>query len=95
MPIITSLSTRFLGQPRLTKPTFRGLGFWAESGCGGASVRFFTGMLSLYCSIAKASVFAEFQLDWGRKSAANACEKARIIFDRIPLYHLVVLTWEH
>ena len=24
MPIITSLSTRFLGQPRLTKPTFAG-----------------------------------------------------------------------
>src|ERR1700686_1691944 len=24
MPIITSLSTRFLGQPRLTKPTFEG-----------------------------------------------------------------------
>jgi hypothetical protein len=24
MPIITSLSTRFLGQPRLTKPTLAG-----------------------------------------------------------------------
>src|SRR5689334_10880953 len=58
MPIITSLSTRFLGQPRLTKPTFKGDGGGAVPGCGGASVGFSTGMLSLYYNIAKASVFA-------------------------------------
>src|SRR5438270_11134450 len=52
MPIITSLSTRFLGQPKLTKPTFKGLGLWAGS-CGqSATVGFSIGMLSLYCSIA-------------------------------------------
>src|ERR1700739_2278498 len=57
-PIMTSLSTRFLGQPRLTKPTF-----WGAAECGLsrdlASVdseqpmieRAFTGMQSFYFSI--------------------------------------------
>src|SRR3954465_11392894 len=57
-PIMTSLSTRFLGQPRLTNPTFKGLGRETDSGCGGATVRFSTGMLSLYCDLIEASVFA-------------------------------------
>src|SRR5438445_10686278 len=30
MPIMTSLSTRFLGQPRLTNPTFGAAGFVSE-----------------------------------------------------------------
>src|SRR2546425_11533277 len=30
MPIMTSLSTRFLGQPRLTNPTFGAAGFISE-----------------------------------------------------------------
>src|SRR5208282_2449279 len=38
MPIITSLSTRFLGQPRLTKPTLAG-----AVGSEVADVIFFTG----------------------------------------------------
>src|SRR5258708_23646385 len=58
-PIITSLSTRFLGHPRLTKPTFCGrvssarfsssasLGF----SLGGEIVRFFDGMQSNYFNI--------------------------------------------
>jgi hypothetical protein len=83
MPIITSLSTRFLGQPRLTKPTFKGLGREAESGCGGAIVRFSTGMLSLYCSIGKASVFAELGSSVhvvGREDiAANGREKRKLV----------------
>src|SRR5437016_7728362 len=36
MPIMTSLSTRFLGQPKLTKPTFTGLD--SATGCSGARV---------------------------------------------------------
>src|SRR5207302_3737773 len=35
MPIITSLSTRFFGHPRLTNPTFRGLD---SGGCSGTRV---------------------------------------------------------
>ena len=38
MPIITSLSTRFLGQPRLTKPTLAG-----AAGLAGADMFFFAG----------------------------------------------------
>ena len=41
MPIITSLSTRFLGQPRLTKPTLVGAGAVASEV---ADLLFFTGM---------------------------------------------------
>src|ERR1700730_484879 len=70
-PIITSLSTRFLGQPRLTKPIF-----WGRSACGFSgensslraglrsgetlTVRSFTGMQSFYFSICGhyAEVFA-------------------------------------
>src|SRR5262249_51620183 len=37
-PIITSLSTRFLGHPRLTKPTFSGAFVSADFSCGGAIV---------------------------------------------------------
>src|SRR5258707_13547404 len=69
MPIMTSLSTRFLGQPRLTKPIFKGLGREAESGCGGATVRFSTGMRSIYCSIEKSRVFAA--LAWVGDSPAS------------------------
>src|SRR5690349_4387231 len=58
MPIITSLSTRFLGQPRLTKPTFKGAVPDTDFSCGSVTVGFSTGMLSLYCSIEMASVFA-------------------------------------
>src|SRR5215470_11823367 len=36
IPIITSLSTRFLGQPRLTNPTFFLGAFEAESDWGGS-----------------------------------------------------------
>ena len=39
MPIITSLSTRFLGQPRLTKPTLAG-----AAGLEVADMFFFTGI---------------------------------------------------
>src|SRR3974390_225398 len=49
-PIMTSLSTRFLGQPRLTKPTF-----WGAAALSGGSSRAtesgFTGMESLDFSI--------------------------------------------
>src|ERR1700686_3156248 len=58
MPIMTSLSTRFLGQPRLTKPTFKGRGRGADFSCKGAIVEFSTGMLTIHCSIETDSVFA-------------------------------------
>src|SRR6185437_639279 len=58
MPIITSLSTRFFGQPRLTNPTFTGVcglgSFGADFSCSGVTVRFSTGMQSLYFIIASA-----------------------------------------
>jgi hypothetical protein len=41
MPIITSLSTRFLGQPRLTKPTLAG-----AVGPDVADMIFFTGIFT-------------------------------------------------
>ena len=58
-PIITSLSTRFLGQPRLTKPTFCGrpsrqCSSGARSvifGSGAGTVRLFEGMQSAYSNI--------------------------------------------
>ena len=51
-PIMTSLSTRFLGQPRLTKPTFLGVGRGASSGGSSrATESCLTGMESLYFSI--------------------------------------------
>ena len=63
-PIITSLSTRFLGQPRLTKPTFCGRG--AVCGLSGTAaevfssgrgiVRFFEGMQSDYFNIFRAAL---------------------------------------
>src|SRR5262249_41889854 len=37
-PIITSLSTRFLGHPRLTKPTFSGAFLSADFSSGDATV---------------------------------------------------------
>src|SRR5215472_6222755 len=43
-PIMTSLSTRFLGHPRLTKPTFSVASLSADSSCWGATVRVSTGM---------------------------------------------------
>src|SRR5512135_2084015 len=48
-PIMTSLSTRFLGQPRLTKPTLVG---WRELDCSGAgaAIGSFKGMESTYSS---------------------------------------------
>jgi hypothetical protein len=94
MPIMTSLSTRFLGQPRLTKPTFRGLEREADSGCGDAIVGFSTGMLSLYCSIAKASVFAELdflRLLWEEQISLEYTRKSANYFSvRVPLYQFVV-----
>ena len=51
-PIMTSLSTRFLGQPRLTKPIFLGTaatGF--ADGVSRATESSITGMESLYFSI--------------------------------------------
>jgi hypothetical protein len=39
MPIITSLSTRFLGQPKLTKPTLAG-----AAGRAGADIVLFAGI---------------------------------------------------
>src|SRR5271155_4109410 len=58
-PIITSLSTRFFGHPRLTKPTFCGRTSWPKSvdagsvvfSAGSEIVRFFEGMLSGYFNI--------------------------------------------
>src|SRR5579864_1408515 len=54
MPIMTSLSTRFLGQPRLTKPTF-GRETGKDPAFSGASsmatVGFCGGMESLYSNI--------------------------------------------
>src|SRR5262245_1941679 len=50
MPIITSLSTRFLGQPRLTKPTFTGAGqgaaFCGVRGAVGVSTGMYYAILS-------------------------------------------------
>jgi hypothetical protein len=93
MPIITSLSTRFLGQPKLTKPTFKGLCRGAESGCGSAKVRFSIGMLSIYCSIEKASVFAaldSYMFVMGRaNAAANAREKRELFLIRVLLYQSI------
>src|SRR5215469_4710108 len=43
---MTSLSTRFLGHPRLTKPIFTGLGSEAECSCAGVSMGASTGMRS-------------------------------------------------
>jgi hypothetical protein len=45
MPIITSLSTRFLGQPKLTNPT---LGAAALEDSGGATSEDFDDMQSFY-----------------------------------------------
>ncbi len=58
-PIITSLSTRFFGHPRLTKPTFCGRVSSVRFSCsaslgfspGGEIVRFFDGMQSNYFNI--------------------------------------------
>src|SRR4051794_29294013 len=49
MPIMTSLSTKFFGQPRLTNPTFRGAGLGeVDSGISGAAtVRLVFDMQSL------------------------------------------------
>src|SRR3954454_5582858 len=44
-PIMTSLSTRFFGQPRDTKPTLVGLGLGAATGWS------LTGMESSYCTV--------------------------------------------
>src|SRR5579884_1682508 len=51
-PIMTSLSTRFLGQPRLTNPTL-GLGAAGRVSAAfcASTVRSFTGMESIYSSI--------------------------------------------
>src|SRR6185437_10826154 len=62
MPIITSLSTRFFGQPRLTNPTLTGVcglgSFGADLSCSGVTVRFSTGMQSLYFIIAERMAWA-------------------------------------
>src|SRR5438552_13318688 len=53
-PIMTSLSTRFLGQPKLTKPTFCGRVDCGVSGVFSSAavlVRSFTGIQSFYFSI--------------------------------------------
>lgn len=44
MPIMTSLSTRFLGQPRLTKPTLTG-----AAGSEVVDMLFFTGIFFRQC----------------------------------------------
>src|SRR5579884_3269418 len=58
MPIITSLSTRFFGQPRLTNPTFCGRGpavfsrdFLSLIAAEPLTARSFTGMQSFYFNI--------------------------------------------
>ncbi len=52
---MTSLSTRFLGHPRLTNPTFKG--FDSKAGDSGASVivEFSTGMYTFNCNNPKTS----------------------------------------
>src|SRR6516225_4866532 len=56
-PIITSLSTRFLGQPRLTKPTFSEAFVSADFSCGGVTVGVSGGMQPPYSSIGDAQRF--------------------------------------
>src|SRR5437016_1272491 len=63
MPIMTSLSTRFLGHPRLTKPTFSGLDSEEDCSGGDVTVGISTGMQSFYSNILN---FAKEQLGFGR-----------------------------
>ena len=55
---MTSLSTRFLGHPRLTKPTFTGLDSEGDGSAASVIVEFSTGMCIFHCSIGNASVSA-------------------------------------
>src|SRR5579872_681395 len=64
-PIMTSLSTRFFGQPKLTKPTF-GLGR-ASTAFGAATVRSFTGMESIYSNIPQLSFEASSRTSFARR----------------------------
>src|SRR5271165_67263 len=53
IPIMTSLSTRFLGQPRLTKPTLGDVADVFSGASSTATESRFTGMESTYFSIAR------------------------------------------
>src|SRR5258708_1846399 len=70
MPIMTSLSTRFLGHPRLTKPTLTGFATALEASEGGVIAGDSTVMRNTHCNIGENS---EIQQEFG-----NCVIEARI-----------------
>src|SRR5260370_19740449 len=84
-PIITSLSTRFLGHPKLTKPTFRGAFLSADFSCGVAGVGVSRGMQSLYFSIGNGNRLDSWVVlctDWPRLCSHRNGHRGRVGVDR-------------